>query len=56
MHIAGQRPRYDTEVCFTVHEEVGHGVKQMSDEKISDLKRAENKRGGGYSRKGPRNN
>ena len=25
MHIAGQRPRYDTEVCFTVHEEVGHG-------------------------------
>ena len=30
--------------------------KQMSDEKISDLKRAENKRGGGYSRKGPRNN
>ncbi|MCF2651168.1 S1 RNA-binding domain-containing protein [Anaeromassilibacillus senegalensis] len=28
--------------------------KQMSDEKISDLKRAENKRGG-YSRKGPRN-
>lgn len=30
--------------------------KQMSDEKISDLKRVENKRGGGYSRKGPRNN
>lgn len=29
--------------------------KQMSDEKISDLKRAENKRGG-YSRKSPRNN
>lgn len=29
--------------------------KQMSDEKISDLKRAENKRGG-YSRKGTRNN
>ena len=28
--------------------------KQTSDEKISDLKRAENKRGG-YSRKGPRN-
>lgn len=27
--------------------------KQTSDEKISDLKRAENKRGG-YSRKGPR--
>lgn len=25
MHIAGQRPRYDTEVCFTAHEEVGHG-------------------------------
>ena len=25
MHIAGQRPRYDTEVSFTVHEEVGHG-------------------------------
>ena len=25
MHIAGQRPRYDTEVCFTVHEEVGPG-------------------------------
>ena len=21
----GLRPRYDTEVCFTVHEEVGHG-------------------------------
>ncbi|MBO5253202.1 MAG: S1 RNA-binding domain-containing protein [Clostridia bacterium] len=31
--------------------------KQMSDEKISDLKRAENKRGGGYSRsKGNRGN
>ena len=25
MHFAGLRPRYDTEVCFTVHEEVGHG-------------------------------
>ena len=25
MHFNGLRPRYDTEVCFTVHEEVGHG-------------------------------
>ena len=25
MHFAKVRPRYDTEVCFTVHEEVGHG-------------------------------
>ena len=25
MHFAGLRPRYDTDVCFTVHEEVGHG-------------------------------
>ena len=25
MHFAKVRPRYDTDVCFTVHEEVGHG-------------------------------
>lgn len=25
MHEASLKPRYDTEVCFTVHEEVGHG-------------------------------
>ena len=25
MHDAGLRPRYHTQVCFTVHEEVGHG-------------------------------